>query len=260
VIAPTWSPETYLRFADQRSRPFAELVTRVAGEAGLIVDLGCGPGHLTPVLRSRWPQARIIGVDSSAEMVAEASGEHAGAGVEYVEADLREWRPPAAPDLIISNATFQWVPDHLELLPELADLVAPGGTFAFSVPGNFAEPSHVLLRELAAEEPYRHWTREVDRPAAHDATAYLDLLARRGWVVDAWETTYLHVLEGEDPVFSWISGTGARPVLQALPAPERGRFEEAYQARLREAYPARTYGTVMPFRRVFVVARREESD
>ena len=255
--AATWSPDTYLRFCDQRSRPFAELVSRVGGEAHLIVDLGCGPGHLTPVLRARWPRARIIGVDSSAEMVERARDEHSEPGVEYVEADLRDWRPSIEPDLLVSNATLQWVPDHLALLPELADLVAPGGTFAFSVPGNFAEPSHVLLHELAAEEPYREWTRQVDRPAAHDATTYLDLLARHGWVVDAWETTYLHLLEGEDPVFAWISGTGARPVLQALPAPERDRFEVTYKARLREAYPAQPYGTVLPFRRVFVVARRE---
>jgi trans-aconitate 2-methyltransferase len=258
VPGPTWSPATYLRFVDERTRPFAELVSRIGAQADMIVDLGCGPGHLTPVLRARWPKARIVGIDSSPQMVATAREEHSGPGVEYVEADLRVWHPPVAPDLLISNATFQWVPDHLGLLPELADRVTVGGTFAFSVPANFTEPSHVLLRQMAAEEPYRRWCEQLDWPASHDAVTYLDLLSRPGWVVDAWETTYLHVLQGQDPVFAWISGTGARPALQALPALQRADFEAAYKQRLRQAYPPRPYGTVLPFRRVFVIARREE--
>ena len=254
----TWSPATYQRFADERSRSFSELVSRIDGEPDLIVDLGCGPGHLTPVLRARWPKARIVGVDSSPEMVATAREEHSGSGVEYVEADLRVWRSAVEPDLLISNATFQWLPGHLALLPELADLVAPVGTFAFSVPANFMEPSHVLLRGLAAEEPYRQWCEQLDWPATHDAGTYLDQLSRPGWVVDAWETTYLHVLSGADPVFAWISGTGARPVLQALPERQRADFEERYKRQLRQAYRPRSYGTVLPFRRVFAVAGRTE--
>jgi len=255
MATATWSPTTYLQFGDHRSRPFAELVARIRGEAALIVDLGCGPGHLTPVLRARWPHAQIVGVDSSAEMINTARTEHSEPDVEYVEADLRDWRPEREPDLVISNATFQWVPDHLALLPALADLATTA--FAFSVPGNFDQPSHVLLHELAAQEPYRQWTRDVERPDAHDAVTYLVVLARPGWVVDAWETTYLHLLGGEDPVFGWISGTGARPVLQALPDTVRLDFEDTYKQRLRKAYPARPYGTVLPFRRVFVVAQRD---
>lgn len=252
----TWDPARYLRFRDERSRPFAELIARVEAEPGSILDLGCGPGHLSGLLRARWPDASILGLDSSPEMVAAARRDHAAAGVTYALGDLRTWSPETPVDLVVSNATLQWAPDHLRLLPHLAAMVAPGGHLAFSVPGNFTEPSHVLLRNLADEEPYRRWTAEVEHPSAHGAATYLDTLASLGWEVDAWETTYQHVLTGEDAVFDWISGTGARPVLEALPDDVREQFAVIYKQQLRDAYPAQAYGTVLPFRRVFVVAHR----
>jgi trans-aconitate 2-methyltransferase len=133
--------------------------------------------------------------------------------------------------------------------------VAPGGWFAFQVPGNFEEPSHVIRRELAAEEPFAAHTAGVATPDAFGPETYLAELAALGCTVDAWETTYLHVLHGEDPVFTWVSGTGARPTIQALPDELRTRFVEEFKARLRAAYPLAPHGTVLPFRRVFVVAQ-----
>ncbi|MDQ3104084.1 MAG: methyltransferase domain-containing protein [Actinomycetota bacterium] len=256
-MAARWDPATYLRFADERTRPFADLLARVDSDPTTIVDLGCGPGHLTAILRARWPRAAVVGVDSSPDMITRARAEATDPSVSYVEADLRDWRPRRAPDLLVSAATLQWVPGHLELVSTLADSVADPGVFAFTVPANFDAPSHVLLRELAGAEPYAPHTAGVEQPAAHDAHKYLTALSRPGWSVDAWETTYPHVLHGPDPVLSWISGTGARPVLQALPDELRARFEAEYAAGLRAAYPAEPHGTVHPFRRVFVVARRD---
>lgn len=252
----TWDPTRYLSFADERSRPFAELLSRVDVKAGRIADLGCGPGHLTPLLRARWPEAAIEGVDSSVEMIERANADNEDPDVSYVEADLRDWAAEPPVHLVVSNAAFQWVPGHLELLPRLADQVAPGGVFAFSVPGNFGQPSHQLLDELAAAEPFADHTRDRAKPGSHDAVTYLEQFADRGWDVDAWETTYLHVLQGEDPVYTWISGTGARPVMQALPDDLRPEFVRRFKAALRKAYPAHEWGTVLPFRRIFVVARR----
>lgn len=249
-----WDPDRYLGYADERGRPFVELLARVPAEApGTVVDLGCGPGTLTALLVERWPDARVTGVDSSPEMVARAQpADH----LRFEVADLRDWARDAEPvEVLVSNAALQWVPGHLDLLPALAGRVRPGGWFAFQVPGNFDQPSHVLRRELAAETPYDAHTRDVATPDAHDATTYLHALTALGCTVDAWETTYLHVLAGSDPVFAWISGTSLRPTLAALPEDLRPAFCDELKRRLRVAYPDDGHGVVLPFRRVFVVAQ-----
>jgi trans-aconitate 2-methyltransferase len=235
-----------------------ELLARVgATDPREVVDLGCGPGNLTGLLAQRWPSAHVMGLDSSPEMVAAARA--LGQGVEYAVADLRGWRPERPVDVLVSHATLQWVPGHLDLLPGLVSAVSPGGWFAFQVPGNFDEPSHTIRTELAAEPAYAAHTAGVAVPSSHDPEVYYDALSAAGCTVDVWETTYTHVLRGPDPVFTWVSGTGARPTLQALPAELRGSFEDEFRRRLALAYPVREDGTVLlAFRRVFAVARREQ--
>ena len=254
----SWDPDRYLGYADERGRPFVELLSRVgAHDPATVVDLGCGPGNLTALLVERWPDATVVGLDSSAEMVAKAR--ETTPAVEFRVADLRDWASAGdeAVDVLVSNATLQWVPGHLDLLPALVGKVRPGGWLAFQVPGNFGEPSHTIRTDLAAEAPYAAALADQDPqvPTSHDPAVYLHALHRLGCEVDAWETTYLHVLHGEDPVFTWVSGTGARPTLQALPDDLRPRFEAEFKRRLRAAYPERPAGVVLPFRRVFVVAR-----
>jgi trans-aconitate 2-methyltransferase len=257
-----WDPDRYLVYADERGRPFLDLLSRVdVASPRHVVDLGCGPGNLTGLLAARWPSADVLGIDSSTPMVERARAEGAAAGVRYEIGDLRTWAPdasvgPAGVDVIVSNATLQWVPGHLDLLPQLVGHVAPGGWLAFQVPGNDDEPSHALLRELAGDPRFASYTEGVARPASHDPQVYADALRDLGLVVDAWETTYQHLLHGPDPVFTWISGTGARPVLAALPDDLRAEFTREYQAALRSAYPEGRHGTVLPFRRVFVAAHR----
>ena len=249
-----WDPDRYLVYADERARPFVDLLARVDATApATVVDLGCGPGTLTALLAHRWPGADVLGVDSSPEMVERAQGVD---GIRVETGDVRSWRPAAPVDVLVANATYQWVPGHLELLPALVEHVADGGWFAFQVPGNHGEPSHVLLHELAADPRFAPYTEGVARPLAHDPEVYAGVLRDLGLAVDAWEATYLHLLTGEDPVFTWISGTGARPTLQALPDDLRATFVPEYQALLREAYPPGPHGTTLPFRRVFVVAHR----
>lgn len=264
-----WDPDRYLAFGEERSRPFADLVTRIAVESPCtVVDLGCGPGHLTVMLGRRWPEARVLGLDSSKDMIRAARARdreareqvQAHARVRFVVGDLQEWpgssdAPTGGVDVLVCHAVLQWVPGHLELLPRLLGTLRPGGWLAFQVPGNFAEPSHTIRRELAAEPAYAVHTAAVASPQAYDAATYFEVLGELGCAVDAWETTYLHVLSGPDPVFRWVSGTGARPTLQALPDGLRADFEDEFRRRLREAYPERGCGVVLPFRRVFVVTQ-----
>jgi trans-aconitate 2-methyltransferase len=260
-----WDPDLYLNFADERSRPFFDLVARVgAADPGYVVDLGCGPGQLTAALSGRWPRAAVEGIDSSAEMIEAANrllarrppaGE--GGRLTFRVGDVHDWKPDRAADVIVSNAVLQWVPDHLDLLPSWVDALAPGGWLAFQLPGNFDQPSHAVLRELAGSDRWRAALGgvQLNRQSA-DPGDYLDLLARLGLAVDAWETTYLHVLRGPDPVTEWYKGTGLRPVLAALEPAQAAEFVSQYGERVRAAYPAMPYGTVLPFRRVFVVAHK----
>lgn len=254
-----WNPELYLTFADERGRPFADLLARVDVEGPKqVADLGCGPGNLTQLLTQRWPSAQVVGVDSSPEMIGRARQDQpCGESLSFEVGDLRRWRPDSGYDVVLSNATLQWVPDHLDLLPRLVETLVPGGWLAFQVPGNFAEPSHTLRRDLAAEPPYAAYTAGVDAPFSHDPEEYLATLFAAGCDhVDIWETTYLHVLTGQDPVFDWVAGTGARPTIQSLPAGLRPGFEAEFKRRLRAAYPVRPHGVVLPFRRIFAAARR----
>ena len=259
-----WDPELYQRFGDERSRPFFDLVGRVRAEApGTVVDLGCGPGTLTATLARRWPGAQIHGIDSSAEMVEAARALPAdarsadGQRLRFALGDVRDWKPDGRVDVIISNAVLQWVPEHLDVVARWAGFLPAGGWLAFQVPGNFDQPSHRALRELAGSGRWRPLLAGVqfNRQAA-DPAQYVDLLARAGFEVDAWETTYLHVLHGDDAVLDWYRGTGLRPAIAALPPGRVDEFLADYRARMNQAYPAAPYGTVFPFRRVFVVAVR----
>jgi trans-aconitate 2-methyltransferase len=247
-----WNPATYLAFADERTRPAAELLARVPDEApARIVDLGCGPGNSTALLRTRWMDAKIEGLDSSADMLAQA--EKSGIAADWIEADLATWRAPTPYDVIFSNATFQWLGDHAVLLPRLLSYVKPGGTFAYQVPHNMDAPSHVLMRETAAAFDL-HNVREV---AVLDASANYAILKPHAATVDIWETEYLHALKGDDAVYHWVSGTGLRPFVQALEGERRDAFIADYKRRLNEAYPVRADGvTLFPFKRLFAVVRK----
>jgi trans-aconitate 2-methyltransferase len=255
-----WDPGQYQRFAGERSRPFSELIARVgADRPRYVVDLGCGPGNLTAMLAERWPDAEVAGVDSSPEMLAAAAAGagRAGRRLSFTLGDLRDWEPGRPPDVVVSNAALQWVPDHLEAITRWAGLLPAGGWLAFQVPGSNGQPAHAILRELAASGRWRPLLAgvQLNRQAA-SPREYLDVLARAGCEADVWETTYLHVLRGEDPVLEWYRGTALRPVLAAL-APELAEeFAAEYGRRAREAYPPAPYGTVLPFRRVFAVAQR----
>lgn len=263
----TWDPQQYLRHAGHRTRPFHDLLARipaVPGDPPRVADLGCGPGNVTAVLAERWPDAHITGLDNSAEMLDSARGTAGptpgGGRLDFRHADAATWAPDRAYDLIVSNAALQWVPNHPQMIPSWVAGLSPGGTFALQVPGNFTSPSHALLDELCDAPQWRHRLEGHGRRYTHilDAAGYLELLTGLDCSVDVWETTYVQLLTGEDPVLSWTRGTALRPVLTALAGDPEAveEFVAEYRDLLRKAYPPGPRGTVFPFRRIFAVATR----
>ena len=253
-----WDPTQYARYADERGQPFVDLLARVdAAAPRRVVDLGCGPGTLTALLAQRWPSAIVTGLDSSPEMISRATSS-AGERVSFEVGAVEQWTVPTDADVVISNALLQWVPTHVELLQRWADQLPPGGWLAFQVPGNFGAPSHVSMRTLAATP---RWAGSLGGVLRGEETVlpldgYAELMMDAGLGVQAWETTYLHVLPGPDPVLEWLRGTGLRPVLAALPPAEADEFCAALADRLRAAYPPTPHGTLFPFRRLFVVGHK----
>ncbi len=252
-----WDPGAYARFWAERRRPVLDLLARLDLDPPprRILDLGCGPGTVTTLLADRWPDAELTGVDASPEMLAEARALRPD--LCWEEGDLATHLPAAAPDLVFSNAALHWVPDHEHLLPHLLGLVAPGGTLAWQVPDAWDEPSHTLAWELAAGATWRdRITPTIDPHPLLTPAHYLDLLLPLAAEVDLWTTTYHHVLDGDDPVVAWYLGSFLRAFVSGLEADEADAFVAEYTRRVARAYPRRPDGrTVMPFRRVFCVAR-----
>ena len=250
----TWNPATYLAFGGQRTRPAADLLARIPLQnPGRVIDLGCGPGNSTGLLAARWPGAGLEGFDSSPAMLEQAKA--SGVPANWILGDIAAWNPDAPYDLIYSNATFQWLTDQAALLPRLLSFVRPDGVFAFQVPVNFDAPSHALMRETANDPRWKAKLANARETERGDAAVYYDWLKPQAVTLDIWETEYLQVLEGEDAVYRWISGTGLRPFVQALEGADRETFIATYKEKLNAAYPRRADGTTLfPFQRLFVVA------
>ena len=254
----SWNPQQYLTFADQRLRPALDLLARVPLDAAKrVTDLGCGPGNVTPYLRQRFADAILTGVDSSPQMLSAARAA-SGDVATWVQADAAHWQPDQPQDLIYSNALLQWLDGHKTLFLKLLGQVRPGGVLAVQMPNQFNEPSHVLMREVAARGPWAATLAPLLRPAPVASPAqYYDWLAPQCSHLDIWQSDYLQTLEGDDAVLNWLSSTALKPLLEALPPDQTTPFRDALAARLHTAYPPRSDGrTLFAFKRMFIVARR----
>lgn len=248
-----WNPNQYGKFAGPRLQPGLDLLSRLPElPARSVVDLGCGKGELTALLKERYPEADVVGMDSSAQMLDAARARFPE--LVWERCAIEDFAPKEPLDVLFSNAALHWVADHDALVPRLFALLRRGGVFAVQMPRNFGAPSHRLMREVASQPPFAGRVSLAEEPVL-PLDRYYDLLAPRAASVDLWETEYLHVLEGEDPVLEWVRGTALLPVQQALEADAFAAFVDAYRQRLRQAYPRREDGrTLFPFRRLFMVA------
>lgn len=247
-----WDPSLYLQFENERTRPAADLLARIRdNDLNHIVDLGCGPGNSTALLRQRWPTAQITGVDNSPSMLEEARKNLPDC--RFIEADIRCFRPTQPLDLIYANASLQWIPDHYQLLPHLVSQLRINGILAAQVPDNLEEPTHVLMREVAEEQGYPARGRDP-LPGVY---ACFDILTEAGCEVDIWRTTYYHTMASHQAIIDWVSATGLRPWLEDLNENERRRYLARYLELLTQQYPLQENGEILlAFPRLFMVARR----
>lgn len=258
--SPTWDPAQYARFEGERDRPALDLMVRLPSDLDPreIWDLGCGAGQHAALLKRRHPAAVVHGVDSSPAMIAEARA--LDAEIDWRIGDISAWAPERPADLILANASLQWLPEHGALFARLAAGLAPGGVLAVQMPMAWETRHHTLMRAVAADGPWASTLSGVDTIAPLlDAVGYYDALVAACDEIDVWTTTYLHALHGENAVLDWMKGTALRPYVTALvdDPPMREAFLSALCARLSQAFPRRPEGvTLLPFPRLFVVARR----
>ena len=250
-----WNPAQYLRYGSERLRPALDLMARIQMDSPeTVYDLGCGTGTITGILKERWPNAQVTGVDSSASMLERTRD--VDTGVYWQHADLNDWQPESPADVVYSNAALHWLDGHDRLFPRLLEAIKPGGVLAVQMPENFSAPSHTSIADTVREGPWRERLAPYQRehPVA-DPSFYYDILSRLSSSIDMWETTYMHILEGENPVVEWTKGTMLRPLLDNLSEEEGSEFLKSYTEKVAEAYPCRADGkTVLPFKRLFFIA------
>ena len=250
-----WDAGQYLRFADERTRPAFDLLARIDLAAPRrIIDLGCGPGNSTGLLRERWPEAAITGLDSSPEMLDAARRDHPG--IEFIGGDIARWAPAEPYDLVFSSAALQWVSDHEGLVPRLLDAVAADGILAVQMPRNHDFATHALMRQVAAEGPWCDRLADARDPSpVKPPEFYYDRLAPLSRRLVLWETNYIQVMDGIGAIIAWLHGTGLRPFLARLDEREQSLFLERYAALLAGAFPVQTDGKVLlPYPRLFFIA------
>lgn len=252
----TWSAKQYSAFENERTRPVRDLVAALNVQpVRTAIDLGCGPGNSTEVLAQRFPHAKVTGMDSSEDMVIAARKRLPELSFEL--ADIASWNPPESYDVILANASLQWLPDHAELYPRLVSKLAPGGSLAVQTPDNIDEPAHRLAREVAASGPWASKIGHTTHNERHTASYYYELLRPLCSRVEVWRTTYFHPLAGAAAVVEWFKSTALKPYLDPLDGDEKAGFLERYQAEIGKAYPQLGDGTVLlPFPRLLLVAGR----
>lgn len=250
----TWEPQTYLKYAEVRFRAGLDLIARIPkADYRVIYDLGCGTGHLTRILAEAFPGASVSGIDSSPDMLAEARREFPA--MSWSQADIAAWRPAVPPEVIYSNAALHWVPAHETLFPSLLQMLHPGGVLAVQMPRHFESPSHLSLKELVLESKWRARLEPLLIAPVPSPEIYWQWLSPHASSLDVWETIYLQILDGKDPVVNFMRGTALRPFLTALPEKDAAQFVAAFAERMAVAYPPQPNGqTLFPFRRLFLVA------
>jgi trans-aconitate 2-methyltransferase len=253
---PNWDPDQYLKFENERTQPSIDLAARIEIEIPRsIIDIGCGPGNSTAILRNRWPKAQFTGLDSSPAMIEKAKRDRRDTN--WIVADAPTYHFNEKYDIVFSNAAIQWMPDHTSLIPRLLDIVNSSGALAVQVPANWDSPLHLAVRNVASQGKWSGMIAGVERILSNNTPEfYYDIISSAGTRVSLWTTTYYHILKSHTELVEWYKGTAMRPFLEKLPDDEaRSEFEQEVLTRCKATYHAQRDGRLLyPFRRIFFIA------
>ena len=253
-----WNSDLYLKFKAQRTQPAIDLAARLEGEPREIIDLGCGPGNSTRVLKNRFPNAHIVGADSSENMLEKARSENPDLEFALLDiaGDLGAYRGKY--DVVFSNACFQWLPNHRELFPRVFELLKSGGVLAAQIPMNYDEPIHKIIQRIS-ESP--KWSAKFPEKRIFGTLTipeYHDILSGLTDDFGLWQTIYCHRMPSIESIIEWYRSTGLRTYLAALSEEEGAEFVAEISAQLEKEYPMQANGEIIfRFPRFFFIAKRE---
>ncbi|MCF6766059.1 methyltransferase domain-containing protein [Thiotrichales bacterium 19S3-7] len=259
----SWNSQTYSQFLELRTKPARDLISAIPSnfQPKTIYDLGCGPGNSTILLQERWPEANIIGIDSSLDMIKKAQQSYPN--ISFLEGDIASFSPNNKIDCFIANASLQWLDNHESLFPNLFNTLIPGGIFAIQMPNNFHNPTHQVIVKLL--QRHSNWNFILERlrygtlnKPFYNLIDYYDLLTNaRVKSLACWETEYFQEMSDYPAIFNWVKGTALTPVLSAMKAQEKAEFEQAYISAITNAYPKQVNGKILlPFKRLFMVGMK----
>lgn len=254
-----WQPNQYLKFKDDRTQPSIDLVNRIEVDSPKrIIDIGCGPGNSTKILKDRWPEAEIIGLDNSAAMIEKA--QTTDPDIDWVlmdsNADLSSF---GKFDIIFSNAALQWMPGHEVLIPKLFDMLNEGGAIAIQVPYVKHLPIFAEILNLTKNEKWSAYFQAPPEYPKHFAFPYFyAIISPLSESLKAWQTDYITILDSHEGIVEWYKGTALRPFLNMLPDEAlQAEFCNDYLEKVVEAYPVEKNGKILlPFTRVFFTLYR----
>lgn len=245
MISSQWNPKQYLKFKSERTQPAMDLLNRIKIDAPAnIIDIGCGPGNSTALLKNRYPNSNVIGADSSAEMLKKAAADYHDINFELCDASCDLVRYSGQFDIVFSNACIQWIPNHKKLIPEMFAMLKSGGTLAVQQPMNYDEPIQRIIREVASNN---YWSKKLALRNIDILTKaeYYDLFGSISDSFDMWEVVYYHSLPGYDAVVEWYRGTGMRPYLAQLNDEEKLMYEQDVLNEVKKQYTLQADGSLM---------------
>ncbi|HEX2919600.1 MAG TPA: methyltransferase domain-containing protein [Bacteroidales bacterium] len=253
-----WNPAQYLKFDKERLQPSIDLVARIDYiDPAKIIDIGCGPGNSTQVLLNRWPGSKIVGADNSQAMIKRAKEDYPeqkwilfDAGIDLIDDKF---------DIVFSNATIQWIPDHGSLIQRFSEMLIDNGVLAVQLPLFFEMPLGRSISVISKNGKWSAATNDVDNLfTINDQSFYYDNLARYFRKIDIWTTDYYHVMDSQSSILAMIRSTGLKPYLERISDDnDKKSFEDHVMNGIKNDYPLQANGKVLfPFKRLFFIAKK----